>query len=266
MDQNTEVVDETPALFQTQRQQAIVALVKEHGRAEVSDLAERFKVTTETIRRDLSELQEAEVLRRVHGGAVPWTLPSSFEPLLTVRTRHNRDEKTRLARRALTEIPWGGTVIFDSGSTVGTMAEILPDRALRVVTNSLVDAQLLAERKEVDTSVLGGTLRKNTLAMVDAETVRMVEALKVDTLFISADAASARGALSTPYRGEAALKAAMINSARRVVALVDHTKFGQDQLIRFADWDSIDLLITNHELDSAIVSTIEAAGTDVALC
>lgn len=266
MSNATEEADGPPALFQPERQSEILRIVTELGRVEVSELAERFRVTTETIRRDLSELQEAKLLKRVHGGAVPWQMPPSFEPLLTKRSRQNRDEKLRLARRAIEEVPWNGTMILDSGSTVGTLAELLPNRPVHLITNSLDDAQLMANRDVVDVTVVGGRVRKTTMAMVDADTVASIETLAVDVLFISCDAATPEGGLTTPYRDEAALKTAMIGAANRVVALVDHTKFGTAELIRFARWSAVDLLITGDELDAATTAAIEAAGTRVAVC
>ena len=113
--------------------------------------------------------------------------------------------------------------------------------------------------------VVGGKLRKNTLAMVDADAVAAVEPLVVDTLFISSDGLSATKGLTTPYREEAALKQAMIRAARRVVALVDHSKVGQDQFVRFADWTEVDVLVTNSEVDPGIIATIESLGTTVLL-
>lgn len=255
----------TTPLFQSERQREIVALTLQSGRVEVSELSERFGVTTETVRRDLSDLQEQRVVRRVHGGAVPWE-KVGFEPLLSVRNDLQDGEKRRLARRALDELPDTGSIIIDSGSTLLRLAAAIPPTCeLRIVTNSLAIAQVLAEHKGAEVIVIGGKVRKNTLAMVDAEAVAAVEPMTVDTLFISSDALSPDTGLTTPYREEAALKTAMIRSARRVVALVDHSKVGRDHFIRFAEWSDIDVLVTNTEIDPHVVSTIEAAGTTVLL-
>jgi len=252
-------------LFQPQRQDEITALAIEQGRVDVADLAARFDVTTETIRRDLSDLQQRKVLRRVHGGAVPWeTL--RFEPLLAVRGDQRLAEKRRIGAAAIDELPESGAIIVDSGSTLTRFAEAIPATcALRIVTNSLHTAQVLADYENTDVIVIGGKLRKNTLAMVDADAVAAVEPLVVDTLFISSDGLSAERGLTTPYREEAALKQAMINAARRVVALVDHSKVGQDHFIRFAEWSDVDVLVTNTEVDAETVRTIESLGTTVLL-
>ena len=254
-----------PVLFQSERQYEIVALTLRSGRVEVSELADRFGVTTETIRRDLSDLQDQRKLRRVHGGAIPWETVG-FEPLLSIRADLHDTEKRRLAFLAVRELPETGSVIIDSGSTLTRFAEAIPmDCSLRIVTNSLPTAQTLADRTDIDVIVVGGKVRKNTLAMVDSSAVAAIEPLNVDTLFISSDGFSATKGLTTPYSAEAALKRAMIGAARRVVALVDHSKLGHDHFIRFADWSDVDVLVTNTEVDATTVAAIEALGTSVLL-
>ena len=256
---------EAPALFQSERQREIVAQTMQVGRVEVADLAERFDVTTETIRRDLSDLQGQRVVRRVHGGAIPWEV-AGFEPLVSVRTDLHDAEKRRIARRAVHELPSTGAIIIDSGSTLSRFAEAIPaDCELRIVTNSLATAQVLANHERTDVIVIGGKVRKNTLAMVDAAAVAAVEPFVVDTLFISCDGLSPTRGLTTPYREEAALKQAMIRAATRVVALVDHSKVGHDQFVRFAEWSDIDVLVTNTEVEPSVIARIEQLGTTVQL-
>lgn len=255
----------TTSLFQTERQQMILEQLARNGRVEVAELSGRFQVTTETIRRDLSELQKQRRVRRVHGGAVAWEA-NAFEPLVSVRNDLQDSEKRRLALAAVAELPDSGSVIIDSGSTLTRFAEAIPDGiALRVVTNSLPIAQTLSEREHIELIVAGGLMRRNTLAMVDGQAIRTIESLRVDTLFISSDGLSAENGLSTPYPEEAQLKRAMIASARRVVALVDHSKFGKEHFMRFARWSDIDTLVTNAEVDSGPVAAIEAMGTTVVL-
>lgn len=252
-------------LFQTERRREIVGIAAEEGRVEVSELSARFGVTMETIRRDLSELQRQRLVQRTHGGAVAWER-GAFEPLLSVRADLHDAEKRRMARRAIDEIPASGSIIIDSGSTLTRFAEAIPQTCeIRIVTNSLINAHVLAGHPFIDLIVVGGQVRKNTLAMVDASAVAAIEPLRVDTLFISTDSASPATGLSTPYPAEAALKQAMIRAARRVVALVDHSKVGHDQFIRFARWSDIDLLLTNTELDRSVVAEIERLGPTVVL-
>ena len=257
------LAEQPPALFQTERQRQIATTTLASGRVEVAELADRFGVTTETIRRDLSDLQRQQVVRRVHGGAIPWET-DHFEPLLSVRDDQHDAEKRRLAQAAISELPEHGTIIIDSGSTLTRFAEALPtDCALTVVTNSLPTAQVLADYSHLEVVVVGGTVRKNTLAMVDTLAASSIEPLNVDALFISSDGMSPDAGLTTPYREEAALKQAMMRAARRVVALVDHSKLGQDHFIRFADWSEVDVLVTNTDVPRDAVEAIEALGTAV---
>ena len=122
------------------------------GRVEVAELADRFDVTTETIRRDLSGLQRQHLVRRVHGGAIPWET-GGFEPLLSVRADLHDTEKRRMVRVAVEELPDAGAIIIDSGSTLTRFAEAIPhDCTLRVVTNSLLTAQVLAEHEQLTSS------------------------------------------------------------------------------------------------------------------
>lgn len=249
------------ALFQTERQREILSQTIRDGRVDVTELASAFNVTTETIRRDLSELQNLGHVRRVHGGAVP-SDSDGFEPLLAVRNDLHVAEKRRIAKAGIDELPPdGSTVIVDSGSTLTRFCEAIPrHRELTVVTNSLLGAQALAGHEHVDVVVLGGALQRNTLAMVDAETVAAVQGLVVDTLFISCDAMSVKNGLTTPYRAEAALKQAMISAADRVVAMADHSKVGNDQLMRFARWSDVDVLIVDSGVDDRTVSQITELG------
>jgi DeoR family fructose operon transcriptional repressor len=155
-------------------------------------------------------------------------------------------------------------VIIDSGSTDQRFAEVFPgDRDIHVITNSLTIGATLVRRGVSRLTVLGGAVRTNTFAMVDASTVDSVRKLRVDVLFISCDGLSFGHGLTTPYSDEALLKRVMIESARRVVAIVDSSKLGNDQLFGFAGLDEIDVLVTDDRADRAAVAAIEGHGVEV---
>lgn len=253
----------TPGRLQIQRQRDIYGLALTHGSVDVSTLAKQFGVTTETIRRDLSELQDRLLLRRVHGGAVPFER-RDHEPMVDARGMLNAEEKLRIGRSAIQLVPADGAIIIDSGSTGQRFAEVFPgDRHVHVITNSLTIAATLVRRGVTALTVLGGGVRPNTLAMVDASTVAAVRGISVDALFISCDGLSFARGLTTPYSDEALLKRAMIESARRVVAIVDQSKLGNDQTFAFAGFDDLDVLITDDRADEDSVAAIEAHGVEV---
>jgi DeoR family transcriptional regulator, fructose operon transcriptional repressor len=242
------------------RQHGIYMLALRQGSVDVGDLARRYGVTTETIRRDLSDLQKRQLLRRVHGGAVPIER-MNHEPMVDARDMVNAEEKLRIATMAVAEVPERGSVIIDSGSTGQRLADVFPvERDVHVVTNSLITALTLSRRGLRDLTVLGGAVRTKRLAMVDDTTRRELEHMAIDVLFISCDGLSFKHGLTTPYREEHTLKRAMIERASRVVALVDHSKFGNVQMFSFATFDEIDVLVTDSRADSEAVDILSAHG------
>lgn len=249
--------------LQLNRQHDIYMLALKHGAVDVSELAKRFAVTTETIRRDLSDMQDRQLVRRVHGGAVP-VERLHHEPMVDARHMLNAEEKLRIARVAIGEVPQQGSVTIDSGSTGQRLAEVFPvDRAVHVVTNSLSSALTLSRRGLKELTVLGGGVRGNTFAMVDATAVSAVKQMAVDVLFISCDGLSFRRGLTTPYREESIMKRAMIESARRVVAIVDQSKLGNGQMFSYASLDEIDVLVTDSRVDDDTLEILLSHVPDV---
>src|SRR5260370_41058634 len=123
-------------MYAEERQQEILRRPRDAGRVAVVTLAEDFGVTMETIRRDLTVLERAGTLRRVHGGAIP-VERLGFEPALAARDAVMTSEKERIAKAALAEVPDEGVILLDAGSTTTRLADVLPtDRDLTVVVNS----------------------------------------------------------------------------------------------------------------------------------
>lgn len=249
--------------LQHQRQHAIHMLALGQGSVDVADLARRFSVTTETIRRDLSDLQSRQLVRRVHGGAIV-VERGSHEPMVDARDMVNMEEKLRIATAAAAQAPERGSVIIDSGSTGQRLAEVLRvDADIHVVTNSLMTALTLSRRGLRELTVLGGTVRTNTYAMVDTAARAALEGIAVDVTFVSCDGLSFQRGLTTPYREEQAMKRAMIASAGRVVAMVDQSKFGNSQMFSFAALDELDLLVTDTRVDDDTAELLHDHGVSV---
>lgn len=119
-------------MYAEERHQEIVRLARTNGRVDVTALADGFAVTAETIRRDLTSLERAGVLRRVHGGAIP-VERLGFEPAVATRDSVLTAEKERIAKAALAEVPEEGAIILDAGTTTARLAQALPaDRELTV--------------------------------------------------------------------------------------------------------------------------------------
>jgi DeoR family transcriptional regulator, fructose operon transcriptional repressor len=131
---------------------------------------------------------------------------------------------------------------------------------VHVVTNSLMTALTLSRRGLRQLTVLGGAVRTNTLAMVDDTTRSELQHMAFDVLFVSCDGLSFQHGLTTPYREEHAIKRAMIESARRVIAMVDQSKFGNVQMFSFAAFDEIDVLVTDTRADPEAAAALSTHG------
>jgi DeoR family fructose operon transcriptional repressor len=252
-------------MYAEERQRWIVERARAGGRVEVAALAVELGVTTETVRRDLTTLERHALLRRVHGGAIPIER-LGFEPALAARDSVLTDEKERIARLALAELPDEGSILLDAGTTTARLAAALPaDRELVVLTNGLPIAMALSVRPNITVLMIGGKVRGRTQAAVDAWALQALADSYVDVAFIGTNGISPERGLTTPDTTESAVKRAMIRAARRSVVLADHTKVGQDHLSRFAALDEIDTLITDSGLDLQVADELRALGPKVLL-
>ncbi len=252
-------------MYAEERQQAIADLVAQRGRLSVNALAEQYDVTTETVRRDLSALERAGVVRRVHGGAVSAAALTAFEPRVGDRDRAHADQKDRIAQQAVDLLPRsGGTVVLDAGTTTARLAMMFPrDLALTVITNAVPIAARLAGSPSVELHLLPGRVRPRTHAAVGEDTIEALHRLRVDVAFVGTNGLSVGHGLTTPDHGEAATKRAIVDSGQLVVALVDSSKIGQEQTVRFADLRDIDVVVTDRGIDPRTVEAIERRGVEV---
>ena len=256
-------------MYATERQGLIEQLLIDEGRVSVVDLARRFDVTTETIRRDLDQLEAAGLLRRVHGGAVPPDRASTAEPSLTQRLQHHGAAKSAIGRRAAAALgdDFRGSVFLDAGTTTAAvlaqLAPRLPAGAIELVTHALTLANVLAEAPNVSLTLIGGRVRGLTAAAVGAGTVREIESLRPDVAFLGTNGISADFGLSTPDPDEAAVKRAIVRSARRVIAVADAEKFGRELLVGFASLSDIDVLVTDAAPDAALSAALADADVEV---
>ncbi|HET9347931.1 MAG TPA: DeoR/GlpR family DNA-binding transcription regulator [Arthrobacter sp.] len=264
-------------MFAEERQQLIVGLITASGRASVTDLAERFSITTETVRRDLAALEAAGSVRRVHGGAVSPDRFSTNEESILVRTDQRQPEKTRIAEAALALIPQDrtGSILIDAGSTTEALAELLaartaattaisePAAELVVITHSLPVAAKLSGEPGIALHLLGGKVRGITQAAVGQSTVEAARRLRPDIAFIGTNGIHAAFGLSTPDPEEAAVKAAFVQSARRIVVLADASKLDTETLVQFASLKDLDTLITDTKPSQDLADALADAGVEV---
>jgi DeoR family fructose operon transcriptional repressor len=247
-------------VYAIERHQEILGRARREGRVDVKNLAEQLDVTPETVRRDLTALERLGMLRRVHGGAVP---VERLGAELAVADREERltVEKERIAKVALDQLPDGGSIIIDAGTTTVHFTRLLPrDRELLVVTHALPVANLLMSWPNVTLYLLGGVVRRRTLAAVGQWTLHHLADVFADVAFVGINGITATRGLTTPDLGEAAVKRALIASARRTVVLADHTKFGREDFAQVCDLEAIDTVISDTGLADEMAAEIEEAG------
>jgi DeoR family fructose operon transcriptional repressor len=252
-------------MYAPERHQQIMETARANGRVEVAGLARDLAVTPETVRRDLTALERRGVLRRVHGGAIP-VERLGIEPGVADREGHAAGQKERIARAALDELPDGGSIIIDAGTTTARLAQLLPtDRELTVVTHSIPVANILISRPNIVLHLLGGIVRGRTLAAVGDWTKAQIADVFADVAFMGTNGISVERGLTTPDLAEATVKRSLIEAARRTVVLADHSKFGREDFARVAPLSVVDTVITDVELDVELAEDIENAGPRVVI-
>ena len=218
------------------------------GSVSVSDLADRFGVSTETIRRDLKVLADREQATLVHGGA---TAPIPVEPALAARATDNALGKAAIGHHAASMIPPGAVVLVDSGSTTYFLAKALLGRDhLTVITNSLPIARLLGGVEGLKTIMLGGEVHAHDEATFGIDTLAMLKHFQVDLAFVGAGGLSDDGDMTDYTRLAAEQRHQMMAASRTAYILADHTKFGRRTPVRIQPVDQIAGLITDSPLPS----------------
>ncbi|HET6635801.1 MAG TPA: DeoR/GlpR family DNA-binding transcription regulator [Streptomyces sp.] len=230
------------------RRRRMLELARRAGSVDVVRLAAGLKVSKETVRRDLTLLEEHGLVRRTHGGAHP-VESAGFETTLAFRTTHHVPEKSRIASAAAGLLGDAETVFVDEGFTPRLVAEALPDdRPLTVVTASVAVAATFASRRHATVMLLGGRLRGGTMATVDQWAVRMLSAFVVDLAYVGANGVCDHHGLTTPDPAVRDVKAQAMRVSRRRVLIGVHTKFGLTSFCRFAGVGDVQTIVTDTGL------------------
>lgn len=247
---------------QTARQRAVLALVREQGFVSVADIASRFGVSEMTARRDLQALERVAELRRTYGGAVtPEGSSREPEPPFVIRQRVNAEAKRRIGRAAAALVRPAEIIGIDVGTTTLELARCLAGRqALRVCTNSLRAAQLLAQAG-VRVYVPGGEVRPMEMSVTGGVALQQLQQYRLDRVFIGISGLTGDGLYDySPEDSE--VKRMLIQQAAEVVVLADAEKLGRVSGVRIAPLDAAHLLITDQE-PVGLASELTTAGVRV---
>ena len=247
-----------------QRRRAILEELETTGGVSVSALSERLRVSDMTVRRDLEELSARNLLRKVHGGAVP--IPkAAAEPHFVQKQKLNRAEKRAIARAALEFVNDGDTVAFSAGTTTWQIAEALKrDRgSLTFITNSTNIAMTLQENGWEQIVLSGGMFRTPSDALVGPFADRTIRTLNADVLFLGVHGVDPQAGLTTPNVAEAETDGRLVEAAQKVVVVADRSKLGVVALARIAPLSRVDVFVTDGGADGETLREIELAGVRV---
>lgn len=243
-----------------ERQREIVAVLAGSGSARVTELARRFSVTEETIRRDLDKLEAEGKLVRSHGGAVAQV---EAETPHWQREYVNPREKEAIAREAAHGVEEGDTLILDASSTCWFLAQRLPDIPLTVITNSLQVALALGEHRHCKVISPGGTLNTTSWSFVGSETQLALRRYHARRLFLSCRAFDAERGACDISEEQAMVRRVMMEIADERHLLLDSSKLGQRALSIIAPPAAFTRLVTDAGADAALCAAVEKAGLPV---
>ena len=249
-------------MYKEQRQEAILQYVYEKKEASVKELSEMLDVSNVTIRKDLIELAKMGKVLKTHGGA------TSVESILSTETPHYqkdktfREEKERIGKAAAKLVEEGNTVIIDSGSTPYHVVPNILDKEVMVITNDVKIAYKLALDSKAKVLVAGGYIEKSVFSLLGPTSEALFENTHADFAFIGLDGMDIEYGASVKSFTEMPVKQAMIRNADKVAAVMDSSKLKQKMLVKFAEVEGFDYIITN-EMDEEDKKAYEEKGVKV---
>ena len=244
-----------------QRRTEILNLIQEDGHAKVQKLSKIFKVSEVTIRQDLEELEKLGYIQREHGGAFLKDV-GSFAKTGQLFNKSHMEEKREIAKKAVSLVNEGDSIILDSGSTTTELAKLLVSyNNLNVLTNALNIAMMLGENPGINLIVSGGEFKAPTLSLTGEVAANLFKGIHVDKLFLATAGISLDDFLLTyPSLNDLSVKSAMIRAASKVYLLADSSKIGRPSFASLGRISLIDTLITDSKIDSAAAARIEELG------
>lgn len=241
----------------------ILERLQNDGKVVAAELSSSLAVSVDTVRRDLRELADSGLVRRVHGGALPAAIG---ERPYSVRREQAPAAKAAIARATGRLLRQGQVILLDSGTTTLEVARHLPpELEATVITNSPPIAVALAEHPGVDVSVLGGKLEKDAHALVGAATIEALRSLRADVLVLGLCSLHPEVGITVVELEESYVKRAMIANAAEVVAVSSAEKLGSAGPYVIAPLEELTYLVTEESAPAEQLDEYRAAGVEVVL-
>lgn len=230
--------------FTAERRNELAQMIISEGHVTIADAASRFNVSIETIRKDMIYLEKEGIINKTHGGA----LPSSdiLEKTVLQKQSEHQEHKKAIARKALSYVPEHGTIFLDSGSSVLALAELLKlESGLTIITNNVAafNALIGSDNKLF---ILGGDLKQSSMCIVGSWAKDQIRSTRADVVFMGTDGLEGFHGPTVLLYEEVDIKKEYIASSRKTILLADNSKFKTSSRFQVANWNEIDMLITDE--------------------
>lgn len=245
------------------RHRRILDYLQTRRSAKITDLAEALSSSISTVRRDLNEIEDLGLIRRVHGGALLVENPGEEPPALQRRV-HNAEAKRRIGEAAAALVKDSSTIIITGGTTTEAMLPFLATRqGLTVITNAINIAYALSRYPQITVVVLGGWLRHSELSLLGHLADQALRDLRADQLFHGIYALDPAQGLAGSHAQEIQTDKSMIAAARELIVLADHSKFGQLGAVILTPVMKVGTVITDAQTSETDVQTLRDQGVRV---
>ncbi|WP_112322193.1 DeoR/GlpR family DNA-binding transcription regulator [Oceanibium sediminis] len=249
-------------MLNSHRREHILERLSYHDRISVADVAARLNVSDETVRRDLKDLEQEGLLRRVHGGAIG--VSSIRDEPISERVRKHTKEKGIIAKLAADLISDQTSIFLHIGSTTEALARQLGRFSdLKVYTNSLNVAQIAKEHFGVSVFVAPGQLRKDESDLVGYDTISYLQGYYFDTAFMSVAGVDAERGFMDFEEDEVRIRQTLMKCARNKVVMADSSKFGKSANMCTAPFEAVDRVVTDRKPAADFGKRFKKAGLDV---
>jgi DeoR family transcriptional regulator of aga operon/DeoR family fructose operon transcriptional repressor len=252
-------------LFRQERREKIIEQVDKQGRVSVATLSEQFGLSKATIRTDLDALVRQGLIVRTHGGAIS-SNHSNIEMSFDVRRRLHAPEKRRIGAAAAAMIEDGEAIALDASTTALAVAtQIRGRRELTVITNGIFTALALMQTSGVTVLMPGGFLRQDSVSLIGVEGRDVLDKYNFQKGFFGAKGFTLQEGLTDVNRDEVAIKRDMVGHAKKVIAVVDSSKWGRVGFASFASVEQLDCVITNRGAPEDMVAALQDRGVKVVM-
>lgn len=256
-------------MYPEERLIKIMEILKQESKVEVESLTKYFQVTGSTIRADLRELENRNLILRTHGGAMlrealDEGLKTDLDPVYEKRLLQNLESKEAIGKAAAELINEGESIMLDDGSTTLQVARYLaPEKHINVVTNGLNICLELANHPNVHVVASGGALKKEDLSYHGRVAEEVVARFNTDKSILGTSGISIREGVTTPNEQKAELKKTMISHSRDVIIVADHTKLMRVSFVPVCPLDTIRILVTDSQAPADVVKKFREQGVKV---